>query len=77
MRIVHRCSNALRKPSHKHDPFLLMEWLRSGAPYPKEVIIYFSKVLVLFTAVVRCFTICKTIEEYAEACSYYLVATFG
>lgn len=43
-----------------------MEWLRSGVPYPKEVITDFSRALL--TVVVRCFTIYKTIEEYADAC---------
>lgn len=48
-----------------------MEWLRSGAPNPKEVVIDSSRALL--TAVVRCFTACKTVEEYADACRNQLL----
>jgi len=46
--------------------FWLLEWCRMGAPYPREVVVDFSKALL--NAVIRCFTSYRTIKDYANAC---------
>lgn len=46
--------------------FWLLEWCRMGAPYPREVVVDSSKALL--NAVIRCFTNCGTIKDYANAC---------
>lgn len=46
--------------------FWLIEWIRSGALRPREVICDFSKALLIAT--VRSFTGFLTIENYADAC---------
>ena len=45
--------------------FWLMEWLRSGAPYPKEVVCDYSKALL--DASVRVFTGLRNFHEYSNA----------
>jgi len=42
-----------------------MEWIRSGAPRPREVVCDFSRALL--TAAIRSFTNYSTLEEYAYA----------
>jgi len=46
--------------------YWLMEWIRSGAPCPREAVCDASRALL--TAVVRSFTGYFTIEEYSDAC---------
>jgi len=46
--------------------FWLIEWKRTGAPRPREVVCDFS--IALLTAVVRSFTEYLTLEQYADAC---------
>lgn len=46
--------------------FWLLEWSRMGAPYPREVVVDSSKALL--NAVIRCFTSCGTMKDYANAC---------
>jgi hypothetical protein len=46
--------------------FWLLEWIRMGAPYPREVVVDSSKALI--NAVVRCFTSHATIKDYVNAC---------
>lgn len=46
--------------------FWLIEWIRSGAPRPREVVCDFSKPLLIAT--VRSFSGYLTIENYADAC---------
>jgi len=43
-----------------------MEWIRSGAPCPREVVCDANRALL--TAAVRCFTEYLTVEEYSDAC---------
>lgn len=45
--------------------FWLIEWLRSGAPMPKEVVCDSSKALLI--AIIRAFTRYSNIEDYADA----------
>ena len=47
--------------------FWLMEWLGSGAPYPKEVVCDYSKALL--AASIRVFTGLRNIQEYSNACT--------
>jgi len=46
--------------------YWLMEWIRSGAPCPREVVCDANRALL--TAAVRCFTGYLTVEEYSDAC---------
>lgn len=46
--------------------YWLMEWTRSGAPRPREVVCDFSRALL--TAAVRSFTNYFTLDKYADAC---------
>jgi len=46
--------------------FWLIEWVRSGAPRPREVVCDFSKALLIAT--VRSFTGYLTIDNYVDAC---------
>lgn len=46
--------------------FWLIEWIRSGAPRPREVVCDFSKALLIAT--VRSFSGYLTIENYTDAC---------
>jgi len=46
--------------------FWLLEWCRMSAPYPRKVVVDFSKALL--NAVIRCFTFYRTIKDYANAC---------
>ena len=46
--------------------YWLMEWIRSGAPRPREVVCDASRALL--TATVRCFTGYFTLEEYCDTC---------
>lgn len=46
--------------------FWLAEWIRSDAPYLKEIICDFSRALL--TAAIRCFTGHLTITSYSDAC---------
>lgn len=44
----------------------LMEWIKTGASSPKEVVIDGGRAII--TAAVRAFTNCSTINDYANAC---------
>jgi len=46
--------------------YWLMEWTRSGAPRPREVVCDFSRALL--TTAVRNFTNYFTLDEYADGC---------
>lgn len=46
--------------------FWLAEWIRSGAPVPKEVVCDSSRALLI--AIIRAFTGYLNIEDYADAC---------
>lgn len=56
--------------SEKHHTniiqYWLVEWIRSGAPRPREVVCDYSRALL--TAAVRSFTNYFTLDEYADAC---------
>lgn len=49
--------------------YWLMEWVRSGAPFPKEVVIDGGRAIL--TGVVRAFTKFYTLNDYADACYNY------
>lgn len=44
----------------------LMEWIRSGAPRPSEVVIDGGRALL--TGAIRAFTNCSTIHDYSDTC---------
>lgn len=46
--------------------YWLMEWVRTGALHPKEIVCDSSRALL--TAAIRVFTSSSTIDEYADAC---------
>jgi len=46
--------------------FWLIEWVRSGAPHPREVVCHFSKALLIAT--IRSFSGYLIIDNYADAC---------
>lgn len=52
--------------SHNTDTiqYWLMNWFRSGAPVPNEIVTDLSRALL--TAIICVFTSCKTLEEYCE-----------
>lgn len=56
--------------SEKHTTnnihFWLLEWIKTGVPYPREVLVDGSKVLI--NAVIRCFTSYQTIKDYSNTC---------
>lgn len=49
--------------------FWLAEWIRSGAPVPKEVVCDSSKALLI--AIIRTFTGYLNIEDYADGCKNF------
>jgi len=56
--------------------YWLMEWIRSGAPRPREVVCDFSRALL--TAAIRSFINYSTLEEYIDAFKkvIYQLATY-
>lgn len=61
--------------SERHDNnsiyYWLIEWIRDGAPCPKQIITYMS--LALMAAVVRAFTQYNNLKSYISACFKLLI----